>query len=598
MMLRINGKLPENKLGKKYRAVFMPFCRGEAERSGRGKQPMSPRHRVFVFRKVIFLRPCQYTLSDNIVCIYARGGLQMSLELIKEAVRINQVIGQETTQTIVENDIIVPDVKPDIARILLLDGDAFIGNTEIVQDKILVNGNIRYKILYVSDDPEQPVKSINTSSPFSYAVDIPSARQGMKCRVKCDIEHMEYEILNSRKVNVKTIVSISGKVSNQLEQNIVNDFDGIEGVQVLRSTASINSYTGSNEVNCPVRETVEIPAGKPTIREILRNDVKITGKDYKLTDNKVVAKGELNVSTLYVGDDENRSIQFMEHEIPFTQFIDLPGVDENTCCEVEFNIADLSFEAEEDNDGELRFLRGEVMLNIFVDSFGKKEIELVEDAYSPDSRISLEKDIFKTEELITENKSQVILKETVEISEESPDIAEVFNVLSKPSLSECRLADDRIMLEGVLESNILYLASSTEQPVFCSDREIPFKHTIDVKGVNPDMNCTVEVNIEHCSYSMISAREVEIRFVNSVIVRINNQVEIPVVVKAAEQPLDDKRQASRPSIVIYFTQPGDNLWKIAKRYYIPMDELKRVNNISADGDVSPGDQVIITRKIV
>ena len=521
----------------------------------------------------------------------------MSLELIKEAVRINQVIGQETTQTIVENDIIVPDVKPDIARILLLDGDAFIGNTETVQDKILVNGTVRYKILYVSDDPEQPVKSINTSSPFNYAIDIPSARQGMKCRVKCDIEHMEYDILNSRKVNVKTIINISGKVSNQVEQNIVNDFDGIEGIQVLRNMTSINFYIGSNEANCPVRETVEVPAGKPTIREILRNDVKITGKDYKLTDNKVVAKGELNISTLYVGDDENRSIQFMEHEIPFTQFIDLPGVDEDACCEVEFNIADSSFEAEEDSDGELRFLKGEVIVNVFVDSFGKKEIELVEDAYSPNSRMSLEKDIFKTEELVTENKSQIILKETVEISEESPDIAEVFNVLSKPSLSEARLADDRIVLEGVLESNVLYLANSAEQPIFCSEQEIPFKHAIDVKGIKSDMGCTVEMNIEHCSYSMVSAREVEIRFVTSVIVRISNQVEIPVVARASEQALDDKRQDSRPSITIYFTQPGDNLWKIAKKYSITMDELKRVNGISADDDVDPGEQIIITRKL-
>lgn len=519
----------------------------------------------------------------------------MSLELIKEAVRINQVIGQETTQTIVENDIIVPDVKPDIARILLLDGDVFIVTTETAQDRILVGGTIKYKILYVSDDPEQSVKSINTNSPFSYAVDIPSARQGMKSRIKCEIEHMEYEVLNSRKVNVKTIVSIAGKVTNQSEQNIVNDFDGIEGIQVLRNTRSINSYIGSGEVNCPVRETVEIPAGKPTIREILRNDVKITGKDYKLTENKVVAKGELNISTLYIGDDEDRSIQVMEHEIPFTQFVDLPGVDENSRCEVEFDITDSSFEAEEDNDGELRFLRSEVNVNVFIDSFGKKEIELVEDAYSPNTRISLEKDIFKTEELVTENKSQIILKETVEMSKESPDIAEVFNVLSKPSLSECRLVDDKIVLEGVLESNVLYLANSPEQPIFCSEQEIPFKHGIDAKGIKPDMNCTVEMDIEHCSYSMVSVREVEIRFVTSVILRVSNRVEIPVVARVAEQAADDRRQASRPSITIYFTQPGDNLWKIAKRYGIAVDELKRVNNILEDSDVGPGSQIIITR---
>ena len=204
----------------------------------------------------------------------------MSLELIKEAVKVNQAIGEDTTQTIVENDIIVPDTKPDIVRILLLDGDASVNSTEAVQDKVLVDGIIRYKILYVSDDPEQQIKSINTSSGFHYALDIPNTRQGMRCRVKCNIEHMEYEILNGRKVSVKTIVGISGKTVNQLEQNIVRDLDGIDGVQILKNTTNVNSYLGSAEISCPVRETMEIPAGKPTIREILRNDIKTTnGKD-------------------------------------------------------------------------------------------------------------------------------------------------------------------------------------------------------------------------------------------------------------------------------------------------------------------------------
>ena len=61
----------------------------------------------------------------------------MSLELVKEAVRLNQPIGEDTIQTIVENDIIVPDVKPDITRILLLDGDSWIDSAEAASDKVL-----------------------------------------------------------------------------------------------------------------------------------------------------------------------------------------------------------------------------------------------------------------------------------------------------------------------------------------------------------------------------------------------------------------------------------------------------------------------------
>ena len=521
----------------------------------------------------------------------------MSLELVKEVVRFNQPIGKDSTQTIVENDIIVPDIKPDIARILLLDGEAYVNTTEAASDKLLINGTVRYKILYISDDPEQLVKSINTATDFLYSMDIPNTRHGMQCRVICDIEHMEYEILNSRKINVKTIVNLKGRVASQLEQYITQDLGGVEGVQVLRGKVGVNSYIGDSSTVCPVREILEIPAGKPTILEVLRNDVKITGKDFKLTDNKIIAKGEMNVSTLYIADDEVRSIQFMEHEIPFSHYIDLQGVDETSYCNVEFNTGDMSFAAEEDADGELRQLQCEIMLNAYTECFGKKQIELVEDAYSPNSRISLEKEQLRMEELVAENKSQVSLKEYMGIDEESPDISEVFNVLGKLSLSESSITDDHVVLEGVVGCNILYLANNEEQPVFCISREIPFRQSLDVKGVRAGMALDVDMSIEHCSYSMVSVKEVEVRFVLGLLTRLSGQVTIPVVIRVIEQPLDDKRLEQQPSITIYFTQQGDTLWKIAKKYYTTVDKLKRDNEGENTDMLSPGQQILIPKRI-
>lgn len=521
----------------------------------------------------------------------------MSLELIKDAIRVNQIMGEDATQTIVENDIIVPDAKPDIARILLLDGDVYVNGAEAGQDRVLVNGSIRYKILYVPDDPEQTVRSINSSVNFSYTLDIPGTRQGMKSRIKCDIEHVEYEVINSRKVGVKAILYLEGKVLNPVEQSIARDFDGVDNMQVLRNTVSVNSYIGSSDMVAPIREALELPAGKPTIKEILRSDIKITGKDYKVTEDRVIAKGELNVSTLYIADDENNSLQFMEHEIPFTQLIDLPGVNEEAFCELDYSVADVAFEAEEDSDGELRLLKGAVDLNIFVEGFGKKDIEVIEDAYSPNVRISLEKEPFRMEEFVADNKSQVILKDTAEIPEGSPEIAEVFNVLCKPTLSDCKITDDRILVEGVMSSSVLYLANNAEQPVFSFAQEIPFKQGIDIRGVKPEMVCDIDLSVENCSYNVASANEVEIRYVIGVSTHVINEVTVPVISKAVELPPDDKRGIHQPSITIYFAQPGDSLWKIAKKYCTTVEELRKFNGLGDVEQVNPGKQILIPRKM-
>jgi len=521
----------------------------------------------------------------------------MSLELIKEAVRFNRPIGEDSTQTIVENDIIVPDIKPDISRILLLDGETWIDGAETAAEKVLVNGSVRYKILYIADDPDQPVKSIVSTSGFQYAMDIPDARQGMQCRVKCDIEHMEYEILNSRKINVKAIISLSGKVTEQVEQYITKDFEGSEDLQVLRGNISVSSYIGDSHTKCQVKEIVDIPSGKPAILEILRNDVKITGREYKAGEDKIAVTGALNVSTLYVADDENRSIQFMEHEVPFNQIVDIPGMDETCQCSVDIALGETSFEADEDGDGELRRMKCDVLLDIYAQSSGIREIELVDDAYSPCARVSIEKEQLTLEEPVAENEGQLTIRENIVIDEDAPDISELFNVLGKLSLSSYEITDNRVVIDGVAICNVLYIAASDGQPVHCSESQIPFRHSVEAKGAAPGMALAAEMEIEHYSYSIISSREVEVRLVISLKTRVTRQISVPVISKASEQPLDDSRADSQPSITIYFTQPGDTLWKIAKRYYTTVDEIIRFNDIAYDKEIEPGNQIIIMKKV-
>ncbi len=521
----------------------------------------------------------------------------MSLEFVREMIKVSQVIGEDSSQTVVENDIIVPDVKPDIAQILLLDGDVYANRTEAMHDKIMVTGTILFKILYIPDDSNDNIKSINTSVPFSYGMDMTGSRQGMNCKVNCDIEHIDYEILNGRKINIKTILRIGARAYQTAEQEIIEGLRGIDDIQVLKENVRVNSFIGSNKSQYTVREALEIPSGKPSIREILRNDVKITGKDFRVTDNKVVAKGDINVSTLYIGDDDDSSLQIVENEIPFTHFIDLEGVDEESSCEVDFDVVNAQFEAVENNDGEIRAIECDVVLNIDTEGYAKKNIEKISDAYCSRSSISFDREDFTTEEVVVQTRSQVILKDTLTIKEDSPEIGEVFNVLSKPVLSECSITEDKITIEGLTNNNVLYLSNDSEKPICCHNEEVPFRHTIDVKGANSEMPCEISMEVEHCNYSMVSSTEVEVRVVINLNIKVINQVTLPLIVKVNESPIEDRKLINQPSITIYFAKPGDTLWEVAKRYLTSVSDIQSINGLSEDDVLTAGQQIIIPKKV-
>jgi hypothetical protein len=522
----------------------------------------------------------------------------MSLELLKEAFKVNNLLGEDIVQNVIENDIIVPDTKPDIARVLLLDGDVFITGSDVGTDRVVTSGCIVCKILYISDDETKKVKGITSNIPFSYTLDMPGSRNGMKCRCKCTTEHMDHTLLNGRKINVKAILSIQCKVYDEIEREFSSSISGIEDIQVLTDTVSLNNFLGSNKVNYILKEDLSLPSSKPTISEILRNDVKIYGKDFKVAEGKIIVKGDIGISTLYIADDEERSMQYMENELTFTQFIELDDVDEDTTVNVDYDLVDYRVEAADDSDGELRNIRAEITLNIYADGLSQKTVEILSDAYSPKSRIALEKQQLDLDEIFSENRSQIIIKDVLDLSECNPEVAEIFNVLCKYNVSETRIEEDKVVIEGSIQNNILYLANNDNQPVFCHKKDLPFNHEIDIRGISQSMKADTSFELEHCNYSMISSNQVEIRTVIGVDTRVETKKVVPIINKANENLIDDKKLVLMPSVIVYIIQPGDTLWKIAKKYGTTVDDLMRINNLTEKDILMPGQQILILKKAV
>ncbi len=522
----------------------------------------------------------------------------MSLELLKEAFKVNNLLGEDTIQTVIDNDIIVPDTKPDIARVLLLDGDVFITGCDTGTDRVVISGCIVCKILYISDDETKSIKGIVSNIPFSETSDIQNARSGMKCRAKAIIEHMDYNLINGRKINVKAILAKSVKVYDEIEREISCDIVGVEDIQVLKDSVLLNTFLGSNKVNFIIKEDLELPSSKPTVGEIVRNDVKISNKDFKVTDGKIFVNSDIEISTLYVADDEEKSLQFMENELVFNQFVELENVDENTIVDIDYELIDYKIDAVEDADGELRLIRAEIALNIYANGICQKTIEVLSDAYSPKTRIALERQQIGIDELYSENRSQIVIRDTVALDECNPAVSEIFNVLCKYNVSESKIEDNKVTIEGSVENNILYLANNEEQPVFCFKKEIPFTHEIEIKGIRSSMLYDISIEVEHCNYSMITSDQVEIRNVLGVNTKVQAKKIVPIINKVNENILDEKKQLTLPSVIVYITQPGDSLWKIAKKYGTTVDELMKINNLSENDILMPGQQILILKKAV
>ena len=77
------------------------------------------------------------------------------LDLIKDYVRINNLSLAESQSSVYEFDCIIPDVMPDMLKILAVDTYAETSSVDKTSDGANILFKINYKILYLSDSDKQ-----------------------------------------------------------------------------------------------------------------------------------------------------------------------------------------------------------------------------------------------------------------------------------------------------------------------------------------------------------------------------------------------------------------------------------------------------------
>jgi LysM repeat protein len=110
------------------------------------------------------------------------------------------------------------------------------------------------------------------------------------------------------------------------------------------------------------------------------------------------------------------------------------------------------------------------------------------------------------------------------------------------------------------------------------------------------MGVDVDISIDHVTFNMLSPRETETRFLLTFNTRVVEQEETRIIRDIEFAEMEPATLASQASMTVYIVQPNDTLWKIAKRYNTPLDELLTVNEIEHSGKISAGQKLLILKR--
>ena len=504
----------------------------------------------------------------------------MTLELIKDVITSAEETASGSTQLMVDGDIIVPDKKPDILKIAQVDANATVTGKEVMDNRILLSGRLDLKIMYIPDNDRDKLKSIITSFDFEHRIDKQGITPMCDAALEAETERVEYQLLNSRKLRIKSICRIDYSVSE------INDIEVVTGVcgesEVCRKTVCAENVRAGAEREFSVKESIELASGKPSIAEILKVDINIADREYKALTSKAVAKGTVCVAVLYTAADG--SIDFAEAQLPFTEVFEIDGMTEESQCDVTYSVSECCYDLRGDSDGDMRVVDIQLSVNARIRAGDSNELELISDIYVPGK---ITKPVFekrRIEEVHRLMPVQNTLREIISVPKSAPRISGVYNVIAKAVADKAERSGTKLNIEGRIEAYILYICEESDNPVYSMKKDIPFTVSTECKDAAEQGHFRINVCVEHTSFNLTAANEVELRCILSVNAAVVNSYETDILVSCeVEEPEED----SQKGIVIYFVQPGETLWEIAKRYGVSRASLMELNHME-DENVSTG----------
>jgi len=171
----------------------------------------------------------------------------------------------------------------------------------------------------------------------------------------------------------------------------------------------------------------------------------------------------------------------------------------------------------------------------------------------------------------------------------------ILRVSGKPTIDDCKVMEDKVVVEGIIEADILYVAENDDVPLFSHKTILPFRQLIDTKGSAPGMNIVMDLSNDHVGFNMLSTTEVELRFLLSFSIQVIDERQCNMITDITFTDIEPAKLGSMASMVLYVVQRGDTLWNIAKKYNTSIDGLIQLNELDGPRTLEQGQKLLLLR---
>lgn len=234
------------------------------------------------------------------------------VEVVKEVLQLESLVGKAAVEVPVNTILALPEVKPDIVRVIARTARLTEISVEAVRGRVIVSGRLDINAIYISQTADSGQRiEVNdwggegrTPIGFEAFVDLAGLGPEVAIEPRGTIGRLSLEAIGPREVRLDASVLVTVKAVCFRQVPLVTELiPGAEEVVDLRRVqVDCLHLAGQDEQELTVESTLELPPGKPGLEHILQTRVNPVALAVQTAAGKCLIDGWLDVSLFYLAE--------------------------------------------------------------------------------------------------------------------------------------------------------------------------------------------------------------------------------------------------------------------------------------------------------
>lgn len=483
----------------------------------------------------------------------------MAGRVIKENIQLERLVGQGEVQTQVESAVMLGGERG--VQLVAADVKCEIRSAETQADGIAVQGAVYGKVLWLA--PAGAMHADRVQSDFSAVIPVEGAVTGQRADVKGSVGGVAAAERDG-KLTVTVQVMLSGVVVEAVQRQTAVDAAAQE--EMAKRMLSIQLMQTTAAVQTSERLTESVPLIQMGMSQVIWHRAAAEVMHVQMMDGAAEISGVVKCDCLLT-DEAQRETVWQKMEIPYAVELVSDAFRSDTRLCVDAQIADADVRMEGASEDESAALHAECVLKMSATGYGTQEVNVLSDLY-PLTEEPFEA-AFATLGYVTELKEaeqSAVVEAVLELTEDAPVIRQIVGVFAAPVMMEV-VEDSSLRTEGLLRVTLLYRTDGQDALV-CYEQEVPFGVTFDEI---PGTAQIWQAELEEAEVQRISPVQAQVRVTLEVkaVERTGAQTNVVEEISYEGEPVE-----LEDGITVYYPEPNEDRWAIAKRYRVREDDLK------------------------